>query len=32
VIVALMDNTEEGEAMTVLDPILDVILDHLHSN
>ena len=26
-IVALMDNTEEGEAMTVLGPVLEVIMD-----
>ncbi len=32
VIVALMDNTEEGEAMMALDPILDVITDHLRTN
>ena len=32
VVVALMDNTEEGEAVIVLDPILDVIMDYLQAD
>jgi CubicO group peptidase (beta-lactamase class C family) len=32
VVLSLMDNTEEGEAMIALEPILDVIMDHLLGN
>lgn len=32
VVVGIMDNTEEGEAMEVLGPILDAILEHLQGS
>ena len=32
VVVALMDNTEEGEAMIALEPILDVLMDYFQAN
>jgi hypothetical protein len=30
--VTLMDNTEEGEAMIALEPVLDVLLDYFQAN
>jgi D-alanyl-D-alanine carboxypeptidase len=29
VVIGIMDNTEEGEAMDVLEPILDALMDHI---
>jgi len=31
-IVTLMDNTEEGEAMSVLEPVLNVVMDYISNN